>query len=366
MSTQKANVHLTHIEDLVITNGSSGIDIIRDTFIDIFAKVKAEMNWTNITVKYDGSPSVFCGIHQESGKFFVGTKGVLSKIPKLCFTNEDIELYYSSEPELEFILKQCLRLTSKCGICNILQGDVMFTSRSKKIIDDNLYFSTNTITYSVPAESRIGKQIIASELGIVFHTSYDNANGGSIKNMVTSPSPCILHLNKPDGLWLLPVTDIEFYDTHKLDESIINELESVDVSLKNYVDSISASDALKFQSFLVHLSKYNLQFELPDIRELAIDFISSKFSSEKKKQEIKNFIDSDQFSEMLKLINKIVIAKNKIMDFLNSTTYIKTFYENSKQELIPVSNEGFVVVNKHGSFKLVDRYEFSRLNFVGE
>ena len=38
---------------------------------------------TNMTVKWDGAPAIICGVNPENGKFFVGTKSVFNKNPKV-------------------------------------------------------------------------------------------------------------------------------------------------------------------------------------------------------------------------------------------------------------------------------------------
>ena len=40
----------------------------------------------NMTVKWDGAPAIICGVNPENGKFFVGTKSVFNKTPKINYT----------------------------------------------------------------------------------------------------------------------------------------------------------------------------------------------------------------------------------------------------------------------------------------
>ena len=43
-----------------------------------------------MTVKWDGAPAIICGINPENGKFFVGTKSVFNKTPKINYNISDI------------------------------------------------------------------------------------------------------------------------------------------------------------------------------------------------------------------------------------------------------------------------------------
>ena len=44
----------------------------------------------NMTVKWDGALPIIYGINPENGKFFVGTKSVFNKTPKINYTTSDI------------------------------------------------------------------------------------------------------------------------------------------------------------------------------------------------------------------------------------------------------------------------------------
>ena len=49
----------------------------------------------NVTVKWDGAPAVFVGTNPENGKFFVGTKSVFNKNPKINYSISDIQKNHS-------------------------------------------------------------------------------------------------------------------------------------------------------------------------------------------------------------------------------------------------------------------------------
>lgn len=88
---EKQLKHLEHAEDHIINAGSAGAMHALANLHDVHRKMKGGNNQTKITMKYDGSPSVVFGHHPETGKFFVASKSVFNKNPKLNFTEEDIE-----------------------------------------------------------------------------------------------------------------------------------------------------------------------------------------------------------------------------------------------------------------------------------
>ena len=128
---------------------------------------------TNMTVKWDGAPAIICGVNPENGKFFVGTKSVFNKTPKINYTSRDIARNHSGEVAKK--LNVCLSQLSRLNIKGILQGDLLFTNDLKSINIDGekmVSFTPNTITYAVPMSSDLGRKIMKAKMGIVFHTQY--------------------------------------------------------------------------------------------------------------------------------------------------------------------------------------------------
>ena len=87
--------HLEHIEDLVITNGYEGGKSVVDYFRGLLVTLQgSSAESMEVSVKWDGAPAIFCGTDPEDGRFFVGTKGVFSKSPKVVKDLSDIEDLY--------------------------------------------------------------------------------------------------------------------------------------------------------------------------------------------------------------------------------------------------------------------------------
>lgn len=119
---ESKNTHMEHLEDNILNNGVEGtrqsINFLR-ALRDMLAG--GSKSRVNVTVKWDGAPAVFCGINPENGKFFVGTKSIFNKTPKINYSTGDIRKNHSGE--LANKLTVCLRELSKIGIKGILQGD---------------------------------------------------------------------------------------------------------------------------------------------------------------------------------------------------------------------------------------------------
>src|SRR6056300_1594433 len=160
--TQDKNVHLEHLEDDIINRGSEGgvnaINFLKSVRDMLAGSSRAKVN---MTVKWDGAPAIICGINPENGKFFVGTKAVFNKTPKVNYTTGDIRRNHSGE--LANKLTIALRELSRLGIQDVLQGDFLFSKSDLKIVkidgENMITFTPNTITYAVPVDSSLGKRI---------------------------------------------------------------------------------------------------------------------------------------------------------------------------------------------------------------
>ena len=104
------NTHLEHLEDDIFNQGSKAgaTNAVRflESLRDMLTTGKGGSNM-KVTVKWDGAPAIICGTDPKTGEFFVGTKSVFNKMPKICFNDELID-YIILMVQSQSILKQCL------------------------------------------------------------------------------------------------------------------------------------------------------------------------------------------------------------------------------------------------------------------
>ena len=185
-SSSGTNTHLEHLEDSIINDGAKG-GRNAVAFLKSLQKmlVGNSSKKVNVTVKWDGAPAIVCGINPENNKFFVGTKSVFNRTPKINYTVSDINRNHSGPVASK--LQVCLRELKKLGIRGILQGDLLFTSDDKKVVSIDgqsmISFTPNTITYALPVDSSAGRKVARARLGIVFHTQY---NGNAMDSLNAS------------------------------------------------------------------------------------------------------------------------------------------------------------------------------------
>ena len=391
------NLHLTHIEETIITEGSEGannaLGFLKGVRDMLSGSTRSSVN---ITTKWDGAPAIFCGIDPADKKFFVATKSVFNKNPKLNKTTADIRKNHSGG--LVSKLDVCLKELPKLGIKGVLQGDLMFTKGDLKTTNiegvSHYTFQPNTIVYAVPKDDPFGKFINKVNLGIIFHTEY---KGAKLEDMKASFNINIKKLRKSNSIWF---DDASYKDvsgmitltkdeTTKLDKMIDN-VESQVGKLSSFLDKMSEDFDEKNRfaiptNFKVHLNSYfKGSDELKDASKTIDDFVT--FWENKMDKEVdskKTDAAKDKYRAMkedgLKKIEStktklvqtvdmyinIMDAKDLLVKKLSKVKSIGTFLQTN-DGLKTTAPEGFVAVDrvKGNAVKLVNRLEFSRANFT--
>ena len=387
------NTHLEHIDDEIFNGGVAGarkaLSFLRGLRNMLSGSSSSSVN---VTVKWDGAPAIVCGINPENGKFFVATKSAFNKNPKLNYTHSDIDKNHSGG--LADTLKIALDNLSQLGIVGILQGDFLFTKDSIKTANHDgeklITFTPNSITYAVPTHSNIASDILAANMGIVFHTTY---TGKTIQDLKANFGADVSGLRKTSRVW---VTDATFRDTSGAATLTKSETQQVtqmlgDIGeLVRQLDSSSVSRIVSDEQMVSFIKAYiNSKVKVGEgvsgTKKYAnglISFITDKFQEEidslktdrgkqGKKDKLKltkDFVKShqDQLVLMFMIAALISNVKKIFLDKLKRVKSIGTFLETPDGFKV-TSPEGFVAVDQIGNaVKLVDRLEFSRANFTME
>ena len=380
----KANTHLTHLEELVLTQGPKGYSMARAFLLELLEELKGNVDSrVKTSVKWDGAPAIFAGINPENGKFFVGTKSIFNKEPKINYTPEDVQRNHGHAPGLVDKLTKALRYLPPLGIQKILQGDFMFDDEMIKTIDvdgePHYAFKPNTITYAAPVESKLGQEIAESKFGIVFHTTYDSLDGGA------SFGADVSGLNKVPGVW---VDDAYFTDdtgTVTLtedEEAKVKELVSAADQVNEKIDyddlpmdllNIYINSEIKGGQFLEDPAKSFLGFKrwYSGRLEKRIDKLKSqrgKMRATEKGQEMLAAFDDKQedILNLFRVSRLLFEAKNIFIAKYNNAVYnTKHFIDDGSGDLVASNPEGYVAVDHIGNgVKFVDRLEFSKANFA--
>ena len=384
LAEAKANTHLTHLEELVLTQGEEGYRIARAFLEELLKVLRGHSNAkVSTSVKWDGAPAIFAGVNPENGKFFVGTKSIFNKEPKINYTPQDIIDNHGHAPGLVDKLTKALKYLPSLGIKNILQGDFMFDDEMLEVTEidgePHYRFKPNTIVYAVPVDSEIGREIGQSKFGIVFHTTYDSLDSGA------SYGADVSNLNRPPGIWFDDAffTDDTGYVTLTENEAskvvdLIKQADEVHSQI-NYGELPSAflniyiNNEIRGGQFLENPeSSYDGFVSWYQSRiEKRIDGLKTEKGKmrafEQGEEKIKQFESKKgDILNLFQLSRILFDAKNIFIDKYNNAVYnTKHFVDDGNGDLRATNPEGYVAVDHDGNgVKFVDRLEFSRANFA--
>ena len=390
----KQNTHLEHLEDDILNQGSAG-GKNAIAFLKELGKMLTEpTSNVRITTKWDGAPAVIFGKDPVSGQFFVGTKGVFAKLPKTCFSDADVDAYYSGD--LAKKLKTCLKLLPKLGVNNVVQGDLLFTDdkqartiKGKKVIS----FQPNTITYAVPAGTPLGDKVAKAKLGIVLHTQYSGGPrlldmtpsfGVDVSKMQNIPGVMVFSSSFQDASGASKFSDAQRiqYDAavRKAEGSLKQASVFLDI-LKQTGDGkflLSAMFKVYFNSFIrrgltfssaAAVAKGFEKFYSDALdKEIATKKqASTKAKYEKIKADGLRFIRSQYRAIYMTVASymNLIAAKTLVIRQLEKVKSIGTYIKTDSGYRV-TAPEGFVAITSGSTLKLVDRLEFSRANFTVE
>jgi len=388
--TEAKNLHLEHLEDEVLNNGVKGtrgaINFLQSLRDMLAGNVKSSVN---VTVKWDGAPAIFAGIHPENGQFFVGTKGVFNKNAKINYSHEDIDGNHPSSG-LNNKLKVALTELSKLGIKDVLQGDMLFTQEDleKKTIEGKQYiiFQPNTIVYAVPMES--ASQILSSKMGIVFHTTY---SGKTMEDMSASFNVNLRGLSKSSDVWYSDATykdtsgTINFNKTETkeitnvlskagktfqtLKADVLNHIGNSDINiLVKTFNNTKVREGEKITNTRQHTR--GLIAYVYDKLKKDVDRVKRPETKKLKQQTMDNKMkffrsNSSQLVKIFDMQNLLVEAKELIIRKLEKSKGVMDTFVRTDKGYRVTQPEGFVAVDHVGkAVKLVDRLEFAHQNFT--
>lgn len=261
---------------------------------------------SKLSVKWDGAPAIVWGTCPFTGRVFVGTKSVFNKKKiKINYSHYDIEVNHGDVPKVASILHVCFDNLPR--IEGIVQGDFIG-------FGGNDFYQPNTIEYNFG-------RLIRENVIIAAHTSYTSST--HLKDAVAS-----------------------FGVTENLDSDKVKFL-NTDArfsSRRNRIDLL-----LSLAGFMLPLVVF------PDRKE-----------GERLKVEVNRCIREQRdiaecgMNRNLMILYKFIIEiKELLMEGITSEEDVECFIGDDNCD-----HEGYVMTNKFGTFKLINRRQFSYANFT--
>ena len=368
--------HLEHAEDHIIHGGDEGVAHAADNLDDLHSLLTGGKSKSKLTVKFDGSPSLIFGKHPENGKFFVSSKSAFNVNPKLNYTEKDIEENHGHAPGLVSKLKAGLahlpKVMPKEG--GVYQGDFLYEKPDVEDENNKYKFAPNTITYSAAKDSSQGRKIAASQIGFAIHTKYKGKKLADMKAGFDVDHSKFKH-----------DPDVNLVNPEVNDVSKSNYTSSMQNEYKKHKELASAAYTKTGTDILERLSKHDEHIKpyinqtvrdgttpnvsdytkfLENKRDKETSKLKTEAAKQKKTDHYNQFIDDlksdkDGYKSAFELHHHLQKAKDVLIKALGNPTE----FEHSvggKQ----VKPEGFVSIRNGRPTKLVDRSEFSKLNFA--
>jgi hypothetical protein len=174
----EAEARIPHIEDLVFDRGTRGVEEAM-----AIIRAAAEDTRKTTTVKWDGKPAIIWG-RDENGEFVLtdksgfGAKGYAGRATSIQQLAGIMNQRGGDRGDLIGIyakLWPLLEASTPVNFKGYIQGDLLYTATPPEV-SGAYEFKPNFVEYRIPAASKLGEAIGASEVGIAAHTRYKTAD----------------------------------------------------------------------------------------------------------------------------------------------------------------------------------------------
>ena len=366
------NKHLPHVEDLMFLEGREGLL----SSLRILGEVMRQSDEIAMSVKWDGKPAIVCGINPENGRFFVGTKAAFNKEVRAFHTVQEITKGIDN-PELASKLAECFSYLPSLGIRGVLQGDLLFTSDSLMVTEEEVAFQPNAIRYSVNRGTPTSKALLAARLGVAFHTVYEGETMASLTLATYKFDPS--SINADPTVWVPSISVNTLTESTPLDTAT-NEARVQ--YCKEHADRTGQflTTLLTNRELIPFLSPYINATVMANISECSARglglYIESKVGKEilklktpKGREDKKALADrlinftevyAKQFDGAFLLHRKMALMKESLLQRVPLTEFRHHFVD--AEGMRPTEPEGIVVSESKRAVKFVTRSRFSAQN----
>ena len=259
----------------------------------------------HVSVKMDGCPAIVWGTDPATGTFFVGTKAVFNKKKiRIAHSHEEIDVHY--EGEVRDILHDCFDCLPRTD--KIIQGDFIGYGG-----DDT--YKPNTIKYVFP-------EIVRESIIVAPHTLYE-AND-DLRDSWSIPLIPLLKSTR-DVLFVQPDA---------------------------WCEDDSFEDVINFARQMSQMCEFVSDSKARQIEKVINTFV--KTGAELDAEALATAADCDMnLMRFWKLVWTIKMDKLSLCANDGPFAYIGKKY---------IAAEGYVLSNEYGSYKLVNRQQFSQYN----
>lgn len=350
---EATNPRIEHLEDLVFERGTRGV---REA-LDIIQHAAEDTRKTT-TVKWDGKPAIIWG-RKPTGEFVLTDKS--------GFTAKGYDGLATSPEQIARIMNMrggergalisvyqklfpMLRAATPETFRGYIQGDLLYTETPPE--EAGAYvFKPNFVEYKIPAASKLGERIGASEVGIAAHTRYraPDATAEPLHHVNLEPVPGLLIIEPT-------VKDIKNVVPNK---KLIQQLKQVVNQNAAAIDGLFNPTELRAA-------------QLSDLPQLCKRYINSRIMSDYENllpdfgAWLKNNVTPRKFANIIEYLQ----SPRSNMDGITAAFTAFLLLHEIKTDMLDQldrqqpGQEGWVLATPAGRAKLVNRFGFSAGNRI--
>ena len=348
---------IEHPEDLVFSGGSTAAMRAISDLSNIVKDPNVE-----ISLKWDGSPAIWAGRRPSDGKFTLNYKEWISK-PGGQVTSPDelAEFIRSRGGNKEGLISKLVAAWSPlesvfpAEFRGFLWGDLLYTG-VPPVLGDKFVIKPNTVTYTIPVKSALGARVAASSCGIAMHQF--------ISDIDATPQP---------------LKDLRALNQSQACLVVTGEMNLPSVTLNVQAVSQAAAwirkHAAAIDGFLDPVNLVGMK-DLPDLMK---KYINSRVRAGSLDGLAQGFLpwiatNAGSANKAARIAEHCQTYQDGMLGIFGTFVYITSIKHDLKQQIdaaqsraevqaLP-AHEGYVIGSGDDKLKLVDRLEFSRLNFA--
>jgi|TARA_B100001996_G_scaffold9205_1_gene7756 hypothetical protein len=357
------DARIQHAEDVIFWEGSAGAKRVIDSIIGL-----TKGNTQSLTVKWDGSPAVIFGRDDEGRFVFTDKSGFVAKGYDGRATNgDDLEALLlnrgkGSEKSDDYKafagnMKSVFPVFEKAipeDFRGYFKGDLLFFN-TPDLSNGAYTFKPNIVSYTVVADSDIGKRIQVSKAGVVIHRIVDP--DGSEKPLTD--------YDIFQGKQLLVLPPVTVQEPPQVDMSGINKISAIVTKNASAIDSLLNKEQLRsmkmtdFSNVLYQYVNSKTDTGLDNLGKDFMQWLQNSAVSAPKKAKMTEYVKTNirAFGALWQVVEGIMKTKNNIIAQLENQPADVKASIGSKP-----GGEGYVLAHPDGDIKFVNRAGFSAAN----
>ena len=367
---------IEHLEDHVFRSlpPSKGADKALQSLISLEQGAHEKL-----TVKWDGSPALVFGRDNDGNFILTDKSGFTAKgydgkstsakelqamlMNRPGASNPDpkkAEDYKKFTANMADIYDEYEKATPK-DFRGFFKGDLLYFN-TPELANGEYVFTPNTVTYSVDADSELGRKIGASKTGIVIHREIDpEGKEGPLQSA---------DVLQGDEVLVIPPVFVS--EAPKIDDTSIKELKTIiskDASAMNNLLDINTLTQLKLKKlpdvFYAYMNS-KVDTGLDNLGGDFLDWVQARNQlSGAAKKKIAEYVAEHQqgFNALWEVVAKIQQTKDDVIQQLDNQPGMPVKQSMSSGDETVSGGEGYVLAHDNGSMtKLVPRQTFSKFN----